>query len=227
MIKIISIWSLLTKICIIINIWYIFKKGTTHYIELYKNKKIKIDSYLDLDLLEIIIIIINNIKGLQIILFLILISVNPFIVIPIYILTIFKILSILVFKIKKKDSFENAMRTYSKISDYRRFVELVSLIIKMINIITTQLSFIIIKNIKNKRKIELKNIIKRIAFVNILGISQLILIICIYMTIELSKIKINKKKKMKIRYVIFIKDSLKLIINSLFLEVYVKLQNTD
>jgi hypothetical protein len=97
----------------------------------------------------------------------------------------------------------------------------------MINIITTQLSFIIIKNIKNKRKIELKNIIKRIAFVNILGISQLILIICIYMTIELSKIKINKKKKMKIRYVIFIKDSLKLIISSLFLEVYVKLQNTD
>jgi hypothetical protein len=156
-----------------------------------------------------------------------LISINPFIVIPIYILTIFKILSILVFKIKKKDSFENAMRTYSKISDYCRFVELVSLIIKMINIITTELSFIIIKNIKNKKKIELKNIIKRIAFVNILGISQLILIICIYMTIELSKIKINKKKKMKIRYVIFIKDSLKLIISSLFLEVYVKLQNTD
>jgi len=145
----------------------------------------------------------------------------------IYLITIFKIFNILLLKKNKKDNFKHVMELYSKISDYCTYFELVLIVIKMINEILNEISYIIITNIKNNKKIKLENIVKRIAFINVLGISQIVIIIALKITLEISNVKIDKNKKLKIRIIQYNKNILRTIINFLFLRIYIKITNTD
>lgn len=119
------------------------------------------------------------------------------------------------------------MELYSKISDYCTYFELVLIVIKMINEILNEISHIIIANVKKNKKIKLENIVKRIAFINILGISQIVIIIALKITLEISNVKINKNKKLKIKIIEYNKNILRTIINFLFLRIYIKITNTD